>query len=360
MMILSLKRSISTKLQRMRALNFIPRTIESFVLDLDLPASERWRIMPQSCRNAIRYASDDVWNTCIDREESLSKELLQATIDNVKRFTPLGYQEEMMAIAQEADVTFEDIIMFNFLHDYDPMACTSIIARKPNGKLVVGQNYDYEVFETGLHNLFEVEYKRRGKIIGKGLHAAAQIGPLYSYIDGRYLLQSSRAEHGSKGHESFTEMLGIYNSNKRLTPQNILIRENFIDAEIKSLDDMKDIANGLQYLVHQILLIGDEDNAYLLEKEYSKTSNEYQLGHDGRWFIVSANQDWAVRGGRQAAAESILDNLGKENFSSELMFRKILTKKPCFMYRVENNKMLYRTATSFFIEEGVMKTFNWN
>jgi len=357
----TLRRSTSSTYSHLRALNFTQQKMTSFTLDLDLPAHKRWRGLPDNCKDSIRYASEYVWSANFkDREDPLCQELTKATIKNFKKFTPDEYQEEMKTIADEAEVTYEDIILFNFLHDFYPMACTSIIARKADGNIIVGQNYDCEILETGIHKLFEVNYKRSGNIIGKGLHTIGQIGPIYTYIDGRYSLSSSRRDHGNQGREFLREMLEVYKTDRKIVPFNLIFRENLVDTKIQSLEEMKALVHSFPLLSHVIIIVGDNHTAYIFEKDFSTTQNEYQLGHDGKWFIVSANQDWAVRGGRQAAAEDRLSLIGQEGINSRTLIDQILTTSPCFLYQIKNNKMIYRTTSFILIDDGQIDTKNWD
>ncbi len=333
--------------------------METFTLDLDLPPDKRWRGIPENCKKTIRYSLGDIWSIFKCKNDPMYHLLTQATFNNVEKFTPVHYKEEMKTIADEAGVTFEDIVILNFLHDFESMSCTSIIARGDDGNIVVGQNYDSKIYESGIHKLFEVNYKRDGEIIGKGLHTMGQIGPLYSYIHGRYSLSSSRIDHGSKGNQLFKEMVETYNRDKRVSPFNLASRENFVDRRIESLVQMKEPVNLLQYLTHQIVVIGDNQTAYILEKDYETTQNEYQLGHDGNLFIVTANQDWAIRGGRQAAIEGKLASIGNKAFNSMIMLDQIMAKRPGFVYKSNNNKMFQRTTSSFIIKDGAIDAFNW-
>mmetsp|Transcript_32637 Transcript_32637/g.52513 ORF Transcript_32637/g.52513 Transcript_32637/m.52513 type:complete len:422 (-) Transcript_32637:186-1451(-) len=127
------------------------------VVDLDLPAAQRWqqavrpaaeaiRTMIQHFKGFVGLVSQDLFKLIEDAEsfKRIGESVLQAMGD---------YGLEIRGIANATGIPLQDLLFYNIMYEIEG-GCTSIIAQDPQGKLVHGRNLDF-----GL--LFGIDWKKR-------------------------------------------------------------------------------------------------------------------------------------------------------------------------------------------------------
>eukprot|EP01064_Diplonema_japonicum_P008687 TRINITY_DN160_c3_g1_i1.p1 TRINITY_DN160_c3_g1~~TRINITY_DN160_c3_g1_i1.p1 ORF type:complete len:442 (+),score=106.14 TRINITY_DN160_c3_g1_i1:70-1326(+) len=184
------------------------------VLDLDLPASQRWveplkRLPPNTKQIIDNYLYSLVPKWAI--------ELLETVVGPLADYRGFGeeYTEEMLSIASTLDLPRGQVVALNLMYVLEhvgincsnwndtgptgecvnnteviypfkvkhgggitgpPGVCTSIVAERPDGTVVHGRNFDWNIPEVLRPLMWEVEFQKGGKTLWTGTSIATYIG----------------------------------------------------------------------------------------------------------------------------------------------------------------------------------------
>ncbi|EAR90178.1 linear amide C-N hydrolase, choloylglycine hydrolase family protein (macronuclear) [Tetrahymena thermophila SB210] len=136
--------------------NFGGVNLPKYKVNLDLSYKDRWREIITNYKNPIQMFAN----------------FLQSSdgFKQIEQLFPLysdpNFLNELQAISDLSGVSFTSIQLFSQMYEIlGSIACTSIIARNPDGSIVHGRNLDYGFFQQISPLLANIEFQRNGKTV---------------------------------------------------------------------------------------------------------------------------------------------------------------------------------------------------
>jgi hypothetical protein len=254
-----------------------------------------------------------------------------AFLNEVEHFahTEFKYQDfvtEVDAIAKLSGYPFDKIFLLNFMYEYSTIkACTGVIVRTDEGKIMHGRNLDFPMWELLAGLVANVHYYRNGKLLFSVDSIIGSVFTLTANKPGAFSVEvNTRTE--AKFDEDFINVL-LKNAIPTCWLLRKVVEEETTYAKALARLSTERIGGPVYFVVSG--LQGNE--GAVIERDNDKVHALYQLT-DSNWFLVQTNYDRdqpdPVHDQRRLPAEARLRQRGNKNFKEQDLFDTVMSKFP--------------------------------
>uniref|UniRef100_A0A674EFU4 Acid ceramidase n=1 Tax=Salmo trutta TaxID=8032 RepID=A0A674EFU4_SALTR len=158
-----------------------------YTIDLDLPPSERWKLIITDKKAEVR-AIRDLANAFVPSGKLI--DLVDKDLPLIVNTLPYPFNEEIKGIATASGVPLGEVVLFNIFYEVFTV-CTSLVAEDSNGNLIHGRNMDFGLFmgwdmknrswlitEKLKPLVVNIDFQRGNKTVFKSTNFAGYVGML--------------------------------------------------------------------------------------------------------------------------------------------------------------------------------------
>eukprot|EP01059_Diplonema_ambulator_P011220 TRINITY_DN21178_c0_g1_i1.p1 TRINITY_DN21178_c0_g1~~TRINITY_DN21178_c0_g1_i1.p1 ORF type:complete len:450 (+),score=107.79 TRINITY_DN21178_c0_g1_i1:64-1350(+) len=369
-----------------------PKTPPHVVLNLDLPPSERWNValqmLPPNAKEIINQYLDSL-------VPKWAIELIETVVGPLIDYKGWGeeYSQEMEAIAKQLDLPKGQVVALNLMYvlenigincsnwndtgptgecvnntkmiypfktklgagvDGPPGVCTSIVAERPDGTVVHGRNFDWNIPDVLRPFIWEVEFQRGGVTLWTGTSIATYIGVQNAMKPGEngFAITMDARCQGGLVWENAAEMM-LKNG---LTP-SLLARSAMMNAT--SFENLVGILSYYPLIAPMYFIVsgGGMGQGAIITRDREKAIDVWRIDstQTNGWWRLETNYDhWEPTpegDDRRGPGNQHVQAVGRAGMNESSMFG-IMTQWPTF------NPHTDHTAV-FIVKDGVYNTTVW-
>uniref|UniRef100_A0A8C8CKJ4 Acid ceramidase n=1 Tax=Oncorhynchus tshawytscha TaxID=74940 RepID=A0A8C8CKJ4_ONCTS len=160
-----------------------------YTIDLDLPPSERWKLIMTDKKSEVRVLHVlDLANALVPSGKLI--DLVDKDLPLIVNTLPYPFNEEIKGIATASGVPLGEVVLFNIFYEVFTV-CTSLVAEDSNGNLIHGRNMDFGLFmgwdmknrswlitEKLKPLVVNIDFQRGNKTVFKSTNFAGYVGML--------------------------------------------------------------------------------------------------------------------------------------------------------------------------------------
>lgn len=337
-------RKVATDYNRSEA-----KTVE---INLDLPAIERWRVLtPEQCKlirdNKESYTTR-IFTNFFKGDSQLFQKFQEESVDFLMNRADPEMRDELIGLADHCQVSYDYMILYNYVYEFEILGCTSILYRsKATGDVTLASNLDYNYFDIYSPLTVRGIFKKSGC---QTIEASLILG----------FIGYSRAAKGELG-------FALNARNPRTEEEKHLVvdklREHFRTGEgiqtvyflrimiqnSDSYEQLEQIARDIYILSYAFIILRNKKEGLIIARDPKGVFGTTRLGEDGLDYLVQTNRDRDQihdderRRVGQEKMTSILD-LKSEASSEDLM--TVLSTEPNFMLIYVNGLLEFRTIST--------------
>ncbi|XP_052276842.1 acid ceramidase-like isoform X2 [Dreissena polymorpha] len=176
--------------------------VPEYVINLDLPARDRWTQLATEKRQEIRNILKG-FKSFVDQFGGFAEEIVYfidlfgpAIVD----FLPQPFQDEIRGISKATGLEIGEVTLYNIFYEIFTV-CTSIIAEDANGTVYHARNLDFGLFmgwdaknrtwqmtEILKPAIVNLDFQKNGKTVFKSVNYAGYVGILTGIVPGKFSL----------------------------------------------------------------------------------------------------------------------------------------------------------------------------
>lgn len=235
---------------------------------------------------------------------------------------------EVDAIAQLSGLPFEKIFFLNFMYEYSTFkACTGILIRTAEGKVIHGRNLDFEMWELLAKLTTNVEYYRGDQKIYSVDTVVGSAFALTGIRHGAFAINcdTRKAKHFSD------DLISVLMNNAIPTLwllRKVLAEETTYAAATARLRSER-IGGPVYFVVSGV----GPNEGMVIERETDSVHAYYELS-ESNWFLVQTNYDRdqpdPVHDPRRIPVEKKMQERGNQNFSEQTLLDQFMSHWPTF------------------------------
>ena len=298
-----------------------------YVVDLDQPPEERWKIVTEDNKDVLFALRDFML------ENSPNYEELTILASTLFQYFPEDYAGEIRGISRYSGLTVGEVALWNMLYDisaYDSSkgfpACTSIVASTKNGTIIHGRNLDYYI--PMLSNMtIVVDFQKSNHLLYTSISFVGSVGVLTAQKPHKFTVSYNERDAGTWQDNDIeaikTGMKGIV---------NFAIRNILEDPDADFATAVRALSSTPLIAPSYIIVGGLQgDEGVVITHNRSRGIDMWQLGssHQDQWFLVETNYDhWDATPSndhRRDIAISAMRNTGQDHLNSDTMYKVLST-----------------------------------
>ncbi|XP_070568770.1 N-acylethanolamine-hydrolyzing acid amidase-like [Ptychodera flava] len=299
-----------------------------YKLNLDLPPAKRWdSILKHWNASELKADLNSVMSSLVP--EALIP-VVELVGENVEKYIPSPYGEEMVGVAQCLDMNVGDVVMLNLLYDMSAF-CTSIVAQDTHGQIWHGRNLDYRFTDILRKLTFVYDAQQNGKTVFTATTFAGYIGVLTGMRPKSFSISADERDQG-KIWQNLLEMI-----NALLTGEayfvSFLVRETLTKTD--NFEDAVKMLSTPQIIAPVYFIIGgvSPGEGAVVTRDRLQARDVWRLDvKNGRWFLVETNYDHWVPppkdDDRRDPANKAMNSIGQAAINATMMYDKVLSVKP--------------------------------
>ena len=233
---------------------------------------------------------------------------------------------EVSAVSKLSGYPFDKIFFINFMYEFSTIkACTGVIVRTDEGKIIHGRNLDFSMWELLANLAARIEYYKGGKLLYSVDSIVGSVFTLTAHKPGAFSVEVNTRTEG-KFDDDFINVLM-----KNAIPtcwllKKVVEEESTYQGAIQRLKSER--IGGPVYFV----VSGTKGNeGAVIERDNDKVHGFYELS-DSNWFLVQTNYDRdqldPVHDQRRIPAENRLIARGNKGLTEQNLFNEILFQFP--------------------------------
>ncbi|KAM3832120.1 acid ceramidase isoform 3-T3 [Vipera latastei] len=302
-------------------------TIPEYVINLDLPPSERWVQVVHDKKNELKTVIKivrDIVLSFIPNEKFVAS--MESKIGWLCSTLPYPFNEEIKGIASAIDGPLGDVVLFNIFYEIFTV-CTSIIAEDKTGKLYHARNLDFGLFlgwdiqnnswDTTLKLkplMVSLDFQKNNKTVFKSANFAGYVGIVSGVKQGLFTLTMNERFSLNGGYIGIFEWLIGKRDGWWMSFLTRAVLENST-----SYKDAKDKLVNTKLLAPAYFIVGGNksDEGCIITRSRTATLNIKNLdAKNGNWFVIETNYDpWKaplIIDDRRHPAMNCLNQTGQE------------------------------------------------
>jgi len=211
--------------------------------------------------------------------------------------------------------------------------CTSILAEKDNGQIILGRNHDFGAgmgFTAALKNLAcQVDFQKGGATQFSTVGYAGFVGSLSGFKSKGYSITINTRFYPDGITELFYQVIAaILEKNASLVsflPRQVLQKDDTYAQALYDLENTELIAD-----VYYTIAGVNSGEGTVVSRNRTVSADNWVLDSPSRWFVVQSNYDhWTPMpwyDDRVDPANDVLNNFGQKGFTLDKMMQVISTK----------------------------------
>ncbi|ELT93716.1 hypothetical protein CAPTEDRAFT_173062 [Capitella teleta] len=288
----------------------ISNEVPTYVIDLDLPATERWNQLGKDKGKEMENLLMTFKSLLLDF--SNSSQVVIDLIDNDLGFLvssmPQPFQDEMRGLSKSSELPLGmfyfltgEVLLYNIFYEAFTV-CTSIVAQDANGQLFHGRNLDFGLFlgwDTKLHAwkvttalkpmIVNLDFQKAGKTIFKTVNFAGYIGALTGFKPGVFSLTMNERFNIDGGY------IGIFKwlfGDRKSKWMSFLTRSTLENAG--SYAEAKQALADTPMLAPAYFILGGNSSgqACIITRARDKAVDVWNVGERNHtWYLLQTNYD---------------------------------------------------------------------
>jgi len=364
------KNWINNQLLREQNAERHPVKIQEYVMNLDLPANERWNEIAADFKNKTK-AMVDYFMQYLPAWTIPLVELVGASIE---KYFPEEYVDEMKGFAKAVDLDEGMVVLMNMAYqleslgqncstsnttgpgcddDGPPGLCTSTVFNGMDDKVYLARNLDWNFPDTLLDCVINVDYQSKNKTVYKGTTIAGFVGIMNGVRPGGFAVSMNARDKGGKILPNFFELLALGAKTPSQTLRQTLATEQSYEAAVSKLKEDR-LADDVYYIVSGI----NEDEGVVLSRGRNMDVNAWALdsSEDNGWYRLQTNYDhWEPvpeSDNRRDPGNENMQKVGQDHANLSSIWSDVLTIWPTFNPHTDWTSLLCA-------ETGELETFTW-
>lgn len=258
------------------------RTPQKYLVNLDLPAEQRWINVAKDHARSIRETIL-VFRAFVPAELFPFLELLGSDIE---KYIPAQYANEIKGIAKAVKVNIGDIVLSNLMYDVTTF-CTSIVSQDDKGQIWHSRNLDFPVFNMLKKLTISVDFRRSGKTVYSAVTFAGYVGILTGQKPYGFTISVDRRGQGGA---LWNLLIGLLDNS--VVPVSFLVRDALANSAnyTEAIDLLANTPTAAP--VYFIIAGVRPTEAAVITKDRLKPHDIWTIDpSSGRWFEVETNYD---------------------------------------------------------------------
>lgn len=243
-------------------------------------------------------------------------------------FKHQDFVAEVTAVAELSGLPFDKLFFLNFMYEFSTFkACTGIVLRNDQGKILHGRNLDFEMWELFSKLVVNVEYYNGSEKVYSVDTVAGSVFALTGIRHGAFSVNVDTR----KAKDFSQDLVSVLA--KQAYPTVWLVRRVLEDQSnfAAAINRLKtEIIGGPVYFI--VAGVGANEGA-VIERDTNVTHAFYQLSAE-TWFLVQTNYDRdqpePVYDTRRAPVEAKLKERGNKGLSEQVLLDDFMFKWPTF------------------------------
>lgn len=276
--------------------------VPSFVINLDLPPSERWAEVARAKRAEVYKMHEALKNLTLDLLGPRVLDFIDSSMPKLLSSLPWPFTEEMKSLSNITGLPLGEVVLYNVFYEFFTV-CTSIVAQDTNGEIYHARNMDFGLFlgwDTRNHTwamtevlrptVIKLDFQRSQKTVFKAVTFAGYLGILTGVKPGAFSMTVNERFKLNGGFIGLLEwLLGDHSQHwvGFLTRQLMENGTNYEDAKA-TLSTSKLLAP--VYFIVAGTKPGE--GAIITRDRNSEEANVYSLSDtEDKWFLLQTNYD---------------------------------------------------------------------
>ncbi|XP_053398539.1 acid ceramidase-like [Mercenaria mercenaria] len=318
------------------------RRVPEYIINLDLPPSQRWNQLAFDKRNEIRSIIG-AFKGFLDDFGLLPKEVIYlldllgpALVDTL----PQPFRDEIRGISNATGIEIGEITLYNIFYELFTV-CTSVIAESPTGKLYHARNLDFGLFmgwdiknrtwyitEKLRPAIVNLNWQRGGKTVFKSVNYAGYLGILTGVSPGKFTLSMNERFKLDGGYIGIIDLI----LTGKGTWMGFLTRNTMETAQ--SFSEAKNMLTSKQMIAPAYFILGgnqSQEACVITRNRELNGTDIWQMADAGGWYILETNYDhWAAPlfvDDRRTPANKCMRNMKQKGAGIAGLF-DVLSSKP--------------------------------
>jgi len=306
-----------------RYTNEKPYSPKKYTINLDLPPKQRWAELITDYKLPLQAFSNHLFRTLGINTSYLKWAPLTLALSRDSEFIA-----EISAIAELSNIGFNELYLINYEYELSAIkACTSIVMRTEDGRIIHGRNLDFD-FQRYLADLaVEVVFYKNGNPLYTANVLAGYIGILGGMRHGKFGITVNQRYIASvwdnlSRYLYHFSMPSAYLARKALEDANNFKEAVAMISETQIIAPTYFILSGTES--HEGVIIQRDANGINATTWLQESDND--------WFIVQTNYERQTGDpyydDRRGSAEKRLITAGQAGASEKVLFDKVLSQYP--------------------------------
>jgi len=273
-------------------------TIETTVVNLDLPPTERWRHVVVPRKAALKELLEIFHEIIGDKALKYVNYVMGLLIS----LLPEEYGDEMRGISMDTEMERGEVILYNIFYEFFSV-CTSIVAQDEHGKMYHARNMDFGLFmgwdvknntwrtsEVLRKLLIQVEFQRNGKTVYTAASFAGYVGVLTAMKKDAFTFSINERFTLNGGYVGLFEWLLSRGTNgaKWL---GFFTRDVMLNAT--SYAEAKKLFSEKEMIAPAYFIIGGTKagEGAVITRDRKGVADTWELSTSHRWYVLETNYD---------------------------------------------------------------------
>jgi len=361
---------INNKILQQKNADRHPVKVKDYVMNLDLPANERWNEIAVDFKNKtqdmVDYLTQFVPKWTIPIIEDVGKYL--------EKYFPEEFVDEMKGFAKAVDIDEGMVVVLNMAYqleslgtncstsnttgpgcddDGPPGLCTSTAFNGMDGKVYLARNLDWNFPDSLLDCVINVDYQSNGKTVYKGTTLAGFVGILNGVRPGGFSISMNARNKGGEIVLNFLELLALGAKTPTQVIRQTLASEESYEAAVSNLAKER-LADDAYYIVAGM----NKDEGTVLSRGRNFDVNAWPVNssEDNGWYRLQTNYDhWKSvpdSDNRRDPGNANMQKVGQTHANLTSIWLDVLTIWPTFNPHTDWTSLLCA-------ETGELSTYTW-
>ncbi|XP_028401379.1 acid ceramidase-like [Dendronephthya gigantea] len=275
--------------------------VDTVVIDLDLEPEERWKDITLKKKPEILALAKEIKNFTSFIFDGKLFDYVDKFLPILMRSLPDPYGREIKGISSATGIPLGEILLFNIFYELT-VACTSIIAETPSGKLFHARNLDFGLFDgwdvrTNTWAMAEAlrplvlnfDFQRKGKTVYITTGFPGFVGAFTGFRPGEITITMNSRFSTAGGKIGLLEWI----MGERDSHWTTFLVRNVLDSGV-GFDDAEKLLSNTKTLAPCYYLLGGNSSGQGMIISRSRTKSLYPLSMDqgkSGWYLLQTNYD---------------------------------------------------------------------
>ncbi|XP_077519301.1 acid ceramidase-like [Amblyomma americanum] len=276
--------------------------VPSFVINLDLPPSERWTEVAKAKKAEVYKMHEALKNLTVGLLGERVLRLIDTAMPKLLSTLPWPFTEEMKSISETTGLPLGEVVLYNVFYEFFTV-CTSIVAQDADGEIYHARNMDFGLFlgwdpqnhtwamtEVLRPTVVKLDFQRSQKTVFKAVTFAGYLGVLTAVKEGAFSMTVNERFKLNGGFIGLLEWILGDHSQQWVS---FLTREVMENAT--SYETAKEAVSTTKLLAPVYFILAGTrpgEGAIITRDRNSHDADVYSLSDTpDKWFLLQTNYD---------------------------------------------------------------------